>query len=140
MEISNSKKAALFLRSQITSNDAEEFWAIALNSICEIVQSKMLFKGTVDACLIHPRDIFRFALLNNATFLIVGHNHPSGACFPSAIDIESSLALKKAGDLLQIPLVDHVIVTLSDHYSFADNHWQVRVRRPVQMKWRNAKI
>jgi DNA repair protein RadC len=123
MELTNSQQAAQFLRSQIKSSDAEEFWAIALNSICNVIHARMLFKGTVDSCPVHPRDIFRFALQTNATSIIIGHNHPSGACFPSHVDITLSKDLKKAGKLLQIPILDHVIITTENHYSFADQGW-----------------
>ena len=81
----------------------------------------MLFRGTVDSCLIHPRDIFRFACVNNASSLLIAHNHPSQDCTPSDHDHSITKRLVKAGKLLQMPIVDHVILTDEDYYSFADN-------------------
>jgi DNA repair protein RadC len=128
MEISNSRTAAVFFRNKTQNADVEEFWAIALNSQCQMIHAQMLFRGTVDACFTHPRDVFRFAILHNASTLIVGHNHPSGACFPSQADMQFTNKLKECGELLQIPIVDHVIVTKHEHYSFADRVWRDRFR------------
>jgi DNA repair protein RadC len=124
MEISNSSLAAAYLRHKIKNDDAEEFWGIALNSVCEVITAQLLFKGTVNSCHVHPRDIFRFALLANAVSVVVGHNHPSGTSLPSGLDVEISKNLKEAGALLQIPVLDHVIITRTGHYSFADRKWK----------------
>jgi DNA repair protein RadC len=124
MVLSNSKSVAEYLRTRIICHDVEEFWGLALNPACDLLAAKMLFRGTVDACFIHPRDVFRFALQTNASSLVVAHNHPSGACEPSRADVEMSRKLRLAGDLLQIPLVDHVIVVQDMHFSFADRFWR----------------
>lgn len=96
---------------------------IALNSLCVVISAEMLFRGTADSCLVHPRDIFRFALLKNAISLIVGHNHPSQSQYPSQEDVSISRELRRAGQLLKIPLLDHVIVTEEQHFSFAESFW-----------------
>ncbi len=124
MQITNSLETANFLRLKIQCHDVEEFWAIALNPYCTIIHCSMLFRGTVDSCLVHPRDIFRFGIIFNASSIIVVHNHPSGNCFPSDADIKMSSKIKEAGLLLQIPLTDHVIITARTHYSFADSYWK----------------
>lgn len=123
MELVTSRIAASYLRNQIRDSEVEEFWGVALNPLCRVITAKMLFRGTVDACLIHPRDVFRFGLLHNATSILVGHNHPSGSSYPSAEDIMITQNLRRAGEILQIPLVDHIIVTAQGHYSFA-NLWK----------------
>ena len=123
MNIRDSRKAARFLRRQMKSCEVEEFWVIALNPSCDVIACKMLFRGTVDSCFIHPRDIFRFALLNNASSLLVGHNHPSGSFSPSAADQELTCRLREAGKLLQIPLVDHIIIGREGFFSFAQSGW-----------------
>jgi DNA repair protein RadC len=120
MILSNSKCVADYLRGRFICPDVEEFWSLALNPGCELLAAKMLFRGTVDCCLIHPRDVFRFALQTNATTLVVGHNHPSGNCEPSRADIAMTKKLRAGGELLQIPVVDHVIVGAESHFSFAD--------------------
>ncbi len=128
MELLSSRSAAHFFRKIIGSADVEEFWVIALNPLCKVIKSDMLFRGTVDTCFVHPRDVFRFALLANATSIIVGHNHPSGECEPSRADKELTTRLKQGGDLLQIPLVDHVVITYKGYFSFAESSWNVQKR------------
>jgi DNA repair protein RadC len=127
IDLINSKMAAHFFRRKIESIDVEEFWVAALNPQCQVIEARMLFRGTVDSCMIHPRDIFRFGLTWNATSLLVAHNHPSGSCEPSEADIRMSYRLRKAGELVQIPVIDHIIVTPNRHYSFADRGWSSTV-------------
>ncbi len=69
-----------------------------------------LSRGTVDATVVHPRDVFKIALLSNARAVILAHNHPSGDPMPSADDLALTQRLKTAGDVLGIDLLDHVIV------------------------------
>ncbi|MDZ4678656.1 MAG: JAB domain-containing protein [Oligoflexia bacterium] len=128
MELINSYMAASYFRNLIQSHDVEEFWVVALNPQCKVITSRMLFRGTVDSCLIHPRDIFRFGMSWNATSLLVAHNHPSGAIEPSQPDIEMSQRLRKAGELVLLPVLDHIIVTARAHYSFADQGWNPSLR------------
>lgn len=127
MELLSSRRAAYVLRKLIGTSEVEEFWAIALNPMCKIIKSAMLFRGTVDTCFIHPRDVFRFAISANASSMIVGHNHPSGICEPSRADEELTKNLRQSGVLLQIPLIDHVIVTNRRYFSFAESRWPADV-------------
>ena len=125
MELVTSRRAAHFLRKSIAASEVEEFWVVSLNPLCRVIKAAMIFRGTVDSCFIHPRDVFRFAIATNATSIIVGHNHPSGCIFPSPADEELTKNLKQGGVLLQIPLVDHVIVTKRNYFSFAESRWRV---------------
>lgn len=118
--ITSSITAAQYLRGLMKS-DVEEFWAMALSSSKKVIKAKMIFRGTVDACLVHPRDIFRFAIFNNASSIIVAHNHPSGDRMPSHSDRVLTQKLVKAGKLLQLPVVDHLILAEADYYSFLDS-------------------
>jgi DNA repair protein RadC len=130
MELLSSRMAAEYLRKLMGKASTEELWVIALNPKCGVIETSMLFRGTIDACFVHPRDIFRFALLNNASSLIVAHNHPSNDCNPSEADNELTKRLKVTADLLQIPIVDHLIVTERDHFSFAESQrWGRKVSR-----------
>jgi DNA repair protein RadC len=72
---------------------------------------------------VHPRDIFRFACLENASSLIVAHNHPSGDTRPSEQDLLFTRQLLRASRILQIPLLDHLILTTSGFSSFAREGW-----------------
>ena len=101
--------------------EIEEFWAVALNSEKEPLAARCLFRGTVDHCLFHPRDVFRFACLQNASSLIVAHNHPSGNCTPSMQDVKVTRRLVRAAALLEVPLDDHLILAGGAYYSFAEN-------------------
>ncbi len=100
--------------------DVEEFWAAALTPDKRLLRTECLFRGTVDACLIHPRDLFRFAITHNASALIVAHNHPSQNLEPSVEDIAVNRNLLLAAELLQIPLLDHLIITEDGYTSFLE--------------------
>ncbi len=108
---------------KLRSKRVEEFWAVALNPSKEIIRAKMIFRGTVDSCQVHPREVFRFACIYQASSLIVAHNHPSDDLKPSSLDLIVTRNLVKAGGILQIPLVDHLIVTKSGFTSLADSGW-----------------
>jgi DNA repair protein RadC len=105
---------------KVMRRDVEEFWAIALTPDKSLIRSACLFRGTVDACLIHPRDLFRFALLNNASALVIAHNHPSQNREPSKEDLRIHRKLALAAEMMQIPLLDHLIVTDSGYTSFLE--------------------
>lgn len=122
MEITHSEAAYQALKKNMT-NDVEEFWALALGPSKKLLRSKMIFRGTVDACLVHPRDIFRFACVANASSLIVAHNHPSGDLRPSEHDLQITLQLIRISRIIQIPLLDHLILNESSHSSFAREGW-----------------
>lgn len=128
MEINSSHSAAHMLRP-LMSSEVEEFWALALTSGKKLISAKCLFRGTVDACLFHPRDIFRFACMANASSIIVAHNHPSGDPLPSGQDIRLTSRLRRAGTLMEIPLIDHLIITAQEHTSFSEARWFVSGRK-----------
>lgn len=119
MRIVNSHTAFDYLR-RIMRQDIEEFWVIGLKPNKSIIGLDCIFRGTVDACLIHPRDIFRFAYKKNASSLILAHNHPSQDPSPSEHDFKITRQLHKASLILQIPLLDHLIITEKSYVSFAD--------------------
>jgi DNA repair protein RadC len=121
-EIVSAEFAATCLRGLI-SEDIEEFWALALGPKKNLLQSKMIFRGTVDACLVHPRDIFRFACRENASSILVAHNHPSGDPLPSVEDLRFTRQLIRASEILEIPLIDHVIITHQGFSSMRRDGW-----------------
>ncbi len=120
--ITTSQDAALHLRKLI-SYEVEELWILALASNCTLLRKQCLFRGTVDECLVHPREIFRFAVLARASSLVLAHSHPSGECFPSEADVSFTQRILKASELFQIPVVDHLILTRTAHFSFSDRLW-----------------
>jgi DNA repair protein RadC len=118
--ILSSQNAYQLFKKQM-SKDIEEFWALALNSRKELISCRMLFRGTVDCCMVHPRDVFRFGITENASTLLLGHNHPSGDCYPSMEDVQITENLYRLSLLLQIPILDHIVITQKDYYSFKDS-------------------
>jgi DNA repair protein RadC len=101
--------------------DVEELWCLALGPGLKLIAVQMIFRGTVDACTVHPRDIFRFACLQNASQLIIAHNHPSGDHEPSLQDLEFTQKLIEVGWAIEIPIVDHLIITDSTYSSMAES-------------------
>jgi len=88
----------------------EEFWAILLDSQHAVLREVQVSRGILDASVVHPREVFRQAILENASAVIVVHNHPSGDVTPSAEDRAVTAQLRRSGNLLGIPVLDHVIV------------------------------
>ncbi len=125
MEITSitSAEAAHSVLKKLMRKDVEEFWALALGPSKLLLRAEMIFRGTVDACLIHPRDVFRFACSANASSLLVAHNHPSGDPRPSEQDILITRKLIRAASLFEIPLLDHLILTHDNYVSFAVEGW-----------------
>lgn len=114
-----SAKVHKLLKGQINPWQ-EEGWVLALSSQLHLISLSLLFRGSADLCLLHPRDVFRTLIQANASFFIFAHNHPSGRLIPSREDLRVTEKLKRAGVLMEIPLIDHVIVTSESFYSFAD--------------------
>lgn len=99
----------------IRTHKREHFVALYLNARNELIHRENISVGTVNASIIHPRDVFAPAIENNATSVIVAHNHPSGDTTPSPEDREVTVRLKEAGQLLGISLLSHVVVTKDSH-------------------------
>lgn len=90
--------------------EQEHLYVMYLDTKCKLIKERSLTTGTVNQSLISPREIFIEALRCSAVNIIVVHNHPSGDCTPSRNDIESTRQIKKAGDLVGITLLDHIII------------------------------
>lgn len=101
---------------------AEEYcYMIALNSTCKILGVCFLSKGTVNANLVSPREIYLRAVFLGATHIILCHNHPSGNAMPSDQDFKLTERIKEAGSLLDIRLSDHIIIGKDEYFSFAEH-------------------
>ena len=83
-----------------------------------VLNYKILFVGTINASMVFPREIFKEALLLNSPNIILVHNHPSGNLSPSQEDISLTKRIKEAGQLMGVKVLDHIIVTQSDYFSF----------------------
>ncbi|MBN1968969.1 MAG: DNA repair protein RadC [Candidatus Delongbacteria bacterium] len=96
----------------------EHFRGLYLNSKNVIIHDEVISIGHLTASLVHPREVFKPAMLHSAAAIIVAHNHPSGFCEPSPQDNEITETLKKAGKTLGIPVLDHIIVGKENFYSY----------------------
>ena len=106
----SSKKVFQFLKPYFLKKEVEEFWVLALSPQLKPLALEMLFRGTVDKCMVHPRDVFRFAYKSNASSLILAHNHPHGNLKASPQDLQLTFQLLKASAILQVPILDHLIL------------------------------
>jgi DNA repair protein RadC len=107
--------------SKSTIELQEEFKVLLLNRNNEVLGIYPLSKGGVSGTVVDVKLVFSVALKCNASSLIVAHNHPSCSLKPSQADKNLTEKLKLAGNYLDIKLLDHIIITKNDYYSFADN-------------------
>jgi DNA repair protein RadC len=105
-----------FLRMETKEN----FIALHLNSKNRLLCMEIVSTGSLNVSIVHPREVYKSALLSSAAAIVFVHNHPSGDPAPSREDIELTSRLKGASDLMGIRLLDHVIIGTDRHYSFAD--------------------
>jgi DNA repair protein RadC len=114
--------AKLLMTIGLHERASEEFYAIYLNTKNEVIGIKMISRGTLNASLVHPREVFKGAFLANANAVILAHNHPSGNIDPSNADKMVTEALVGAGKLLDMQILDHIIIgSLGGFYSFRDS-------------------
>jgi DNA repair protein RadC len=101
----------------IAESDQEQFVGVFLDTQHQLIEVMVLFKGTLNASVVHPREILKPAIGVSAASIIVAHNHPSGDVTPSPADIEMTKQLHEAAKVMHIPLLDHVIVSRSGFLS-----------------------
>jgi len=104
----------------IENQNQEHFIGVFLNTQHQVIHQQVLFLGTLNASLVHPREVFKEAVRVSAASVIVAHNHPSGDVTPSPADIELTQQLKEASMMLHIPLMDHVIVSERGYLSLSE--------------------
>ena len=102
-------------------DDVEEFHVLLLDTQLRMKGYKKVFKGTLDSITIHPREVFSYALEQSAHSIVLLHNHPSGNCEPSDADLQITRNFIKIGDMLGIPVLDHVIIGAQDFWSYAQD-------------------
>jgi DNA repair protein RadC len=115
-----SRKAYQILKKCI-STEVEEVWILALNSELRLIEKTMLFRGTVNYCFFHPRDVFKFLYTQNAVSFILAHSHPSGNHLPSRLDQIVTARIVSIGQMMEVPVVDHLIISQENYFSFADS-------------------
>jgi DNA repair protein RadC len=105
---------------KLVESDKEKFYSIFLDPKNKVIGVDMVSQGSMDSSPVHPREVYKSALLASAANVIFVHGHPSGDPEPSYSDKEITKILRQAGELLQITVLDHVIVGRDRFYSFAD--------------------
>ncbi len=119
-KITTSKVVFEIMQPIIGELPHEEFWVLYLNNSNKVIYKSQISKGGITGTVVDVRIVFKMALENNATSLILTHNHPSGKLMPSAADIDITKKLKLAGQQMDISVLDHIIITESGFYSFND--------------------
>jgi DNA repair protein RadC len=119
-KITSSKAVFEVMQPIIGELAHEEFWVLFLNNSNKILFKSQLSKGGMTGTMVDVRIVFKMAFEQNATALILAHNHPSGKLQASDADIQITKKIKTAGQQLDIPVLDHIIVTETGYYSFAD--------------------
>jgi DNA repair protein RadC len=109
--IRSPEDAQKLAMAHIADEDREVFLVMMLNTKNQVVGLHRAHVGSINASIVHPREVMKCAILNNAASIIVGHNHPSGDPTPSREDIEVTKRLAEAGKIMGIEVLDHVIVT-----------------------------
>ena len=112
-----------YLHAAMAHRRVEEVRILFLNAKNVLIANEALWKGSVDEASVHVREVIARAIALGATALIIVHNHPSGDPAPSPEDRRVTDRLKRAGELLGIPVLDHVVVGREKYYSFADSGW-----------------
>ena len=118
----NSKDIYKFCKSFFYGLKQECFFCIYLVSKKKVLNSKMLFKGTMTRSNVHPREIFKEAYKVSASYIICAHNHPSGSVNPSPKDIEFTNYLIELGRIHGVLIYEHLIVSETKYYSFLENN------------------
>jgi DNA repair protein RadC len=109
------ERVADLLREQNRSYDVENFQVVLLNTRRRLIRVDKISQGTLDTLLVHPREVFKLAIAAKASAIVLVHNHPSGDPAPSEADIKVTRDLIRAGQLLKIDVLDHVILGQRTH-------------------------
>ena len=129
-ELETATQEMLYVIALTTKNDVIGKWEVAASDLKaserllkkDVVAKEMVFKGSLNATTIHPREIFKVAIAHSAASIVLVHNHPSGDPAPSPEDIKATQELKKAGELMQIPLIDHIIIGDGTYFSMREDN------------------
>ena len=110
----------ILLREQKTDQDREHFWTISLNNANQLLAVELIGLGTVNSVAVKPMEVFSLPLQKRAVKLMLVHNHPSGQLKPSEADLDITDNLIQVGLILNVPVLDHMIISTESFYSFKD--------------------
>ena len=111
-------RLAEWLQREIGSGFQEKFLVVYLDTAFHIIDHRTLFIGTIDSSAVYPREVFKEALLLNSTNIILAHNHPSGELVPSVQDMMLTKKMVRAGRLMGVAVIDHIIISQNGFFSF----------------------
>lgn len=120
-KLNSCKMVFDYYSKKISDSKQEHFYVVYLDNAKNVIADKLLFIGTINYSVVHPREIFKEAYLLSASAIICVHNHPSGSIFPSKEDLNITANIESIGKLLGIKLVDHIIIGNNQYYSFLEN-------------------
>lgn len=118
----NSKDIYNYIKDKLIYKNQEYFYSLYLDNKNKLIEDKLLFIGTLNKANIHPREIFKYAYLNNSSKVIIIHNHPSNDILPSKEDINITKNIVEIGKIQGINVIDHLIIGNNNYYSFYDNN------------------
>ena len=122
IKIYSSKDIYNYIRDKLIYKKQEYFYCLYLDNNNKLIEDKLLFIGTLNKSNVHPREIFKYAYLNNSNKIILVHNHPSNNLLPSKEDISFTKNIIEIGKLQDIHVIDHLIIGNNNYYSFYDNN------------------
>ena len=117
---SSSRELYLRYRARFFFSRREYFFSLQLNSKNQLIREVLVSVGSLNISVVHPREVFSFAVRDSTSALILLHNHPSGDPAPSREDRDCTKRLVHAGKILGIRVLDHIVIGYDDYYSFAD--------------------
>lgn len=119
--LKSPRESAELLMRVLADQPTEVFAMLCLSTKHRVIAFHEVSRGTLDSTLVHPREVFKAALLANASAIVVSHNHPSGDPSPTLDDIEVTTRLVAAGEILGIPVLDHIVVGDGRYFSFKES-------------------
>jgi DNA repair protein RadC len=120
VQFGRPEDAAAYLMPRYGSQPVEQFGIVLLDTKHRVLRARLLSVGTLDASLVHPREVFRAASAGGAAAIVLFHNHPSGDPTPSPDDVALTRRLRAAGELMGIDVIDHVILADTRYFSFRE--------------------
>ncbi|MBC8487681.1 MAG: DNA repair protein RadC [Bacteroidetes bacterium] len=119
-KIISSRDVFEYFHGVFGDSNYEAFYILLINRANKVIRDVVVSEGGLAGTVVDPKKIFKIALENSASSIILCHNHPSGNILPSDTDIKLTSKLKKAGEMLDMPVIDHIILGDNNYYSFAD--------------------
>jgi DNA repair protein RadC len=119
-DIKNPEAVVKAIRASLQDKAKEHFKLILLNSRNRIIGISTISIGTLTTSLVHPREVFKEAIMHSAASVVLAHNHPSGDPDPSEDDLKITKKLVESGKILSIEVIDHIIIGKDNHYSFRE--------------------